>query len=653
MATVEQDIETYSNDKTESTISAFPNLVPSDFDSSFSQEAKVTNTDVETRNNREMNFKLSEFWDSGISFVWSRKQLEDYMNPQNKKLFNYNESHFNRRNFKTMSEKINYASHHDVLRCPNQTCEVYFKGKDDYVPKKKVSRTIKIYGVCSQPSCKRFIYTTTFSKTGSGEIVFKVLHDMDNFHHPEPLANQLRGQSRAKSKDKLLHIRPRQFIREADADLSKSTNYTINKNLQKCLSYSAVRQIATEARYELREGKECWDSLVEMAHQKETFIFKLDRKPFNIILMKKCQILHTRDVAKREGPLDVFIDATSTKWKKVIKGPNVHYYSIITRYKNVKSDSAMTVFPIATFFTNDHHLGNLSNNLYRIIRFMRVNCGIDKLNRVIRTITTDFSMALVGSIIEACNGMSVIQYLQHSANWIILKKKNPNFDCEKVILKLCTSHVVKCMFNDLEKYFPVELVSNKQICKIALCQAFNFNDLDEINELFMNVWSFLITKCPEKRCQQYEKLQKQIQCFNDVENYGKDEKCHPKVDMDRFYKCKSDEETAKRKTIYNSSPFYIKCKADYESQILLEFGSKQKVDEYYNSSTHKFIQNFLQKYVTYLPFWTPLLTYREYPDISNLKIKQQLNRANNGPIEGYHHVLKKILKNHLRLVLEK
>lgn len=48
----------------------------------------------------------------------------------------------------------------------------------------------------------------------------------------------------------------------------------------------------------------------------------------------------------------------------------------------------------------------------------------------------------------------------------------------------------------------------------------------------------------------------------------------------------------------------------------------------------------MKKYVTWLPAWTPLLTYKEYPGITDLKVKQRLNRSNIGAIEGFHKDIK-------------
>lgn len=90
-----------SNKNNSETLSAMPYFFSSDFDSPMSQEISVNKnktcmaTEFADRNNRQLNFKMSEFWYSGISFNWTREQLNEYLNPINKKLYQYNEGHMN------------------------------------------------------------------------------------------------------------------------------------------------------------------------------------------------------------------------------------------------------------------------------------------------------------------------------------------------------------------------------------------------------------------------------------------------------------------------------------------------------------------------------------------------------------------------------
>lgn len=591
------------------------------------------------RNNRKINFYMKDFHDSGLKLVVTRQQFGELIDPLSKRLISYKNLHHCRKYTNDINEKTKIIGYQDLIRRANPECVMYVVSKKDALPLKKEERTIKIFAVCMHQTCKRFIIISTFKIEDKTDIVFNILQDLKNINHPDRMAAQIRGKYRVEMKNKLLEKRHKDFRKEEIQNLS-SENLRRFNDLGNCTSVNTVRKIAAEARDDLHRHTDPLQSLILMASDPDTCIASLEIKPFNMILITKAQVDVILQASKKYGPLDFHLDATGGAWsdpKKIVQSGKFLMHSLITRFPCHDSDKIMTTFILAEVFTADQHADNIQVFLTRILNYTR-KFTARPLYSMIRTITIDFSAAYMKAIPEAMNLLTLVDYLHECHKILEKRKKDPNVAIDIVVIRLCTSHLSKAIYEDVEKYYPGADIRNKTICKIALSTLFDIYDIDDVYSLLIKLWNYIF----DNNMTTYKALKAIVEKYgknldNDVENLK------TSAGDDSYKQDLLDDDISKFKTIYEASPFFRRSYKDFESFLSQSKTNIKKLNET-NPKLLFFVLTILKKYITYVVMLSPVLTYKKCESLVQYE-QRVANRANNGLIEAHHKDTKSDIRN--------
>lgn len=591
------------------------------FSKSLSQENELLKKYYE-RDNRKLKHYIKEFHDTGERIIWKRSDLNKILD-KNKKLIRFKAGHVERMKFETLEEQKQYTTFHDLVRHPNGSCKTYIKDVKDFLPTKKKERTITILARCIFITCKRFIFRATFDQSSDEDVVVTVLQDMAEVAHFGNQVSQVRGKQRIVVQEKLLKNTPRDYIRQQVDELYDVRNdFEKDKNLRNVISDSACRQIASEGRQKLRADKDVFQSLMIMSKNPTSCIIRLHYKNCNVILTTIKQMRILRNLTKRNGPIDAHFDATGACWKSVT-GKNILLFSLIAPVYICSSDKKRKIFPIANFFTESSFASNIGVNLKEVIGFFNNMLKIDFAS-MFRTITIDFSIAEMSALMKELNLMTITQYLTKCEQWYEDVQKGKTIQYVKI--KLCSSHITKCMYKYVDKYITKADYRN-MVCKIVIASFLNTTSLDRIYQVLDLLIKYLLSESQEIKNNAYEQLNNLTKIENGkYDNPQEDPLMEEKHKHNRI----NDQEY---KTIYESSPFYRRglelfSKIKTEIQISVE-----------NDKLCTFIEKFLKIYFTFLPLWTPILTFKNFED-KQMVTAMKLNRSNNGAIEEYHKDIK-------------
>lgn len=245
-------------------------------------------------------------------------------------------------------------------------------------------------------------------------------------------------------------------------------------------------------------------------------------------------------------------------------------------------------------------------------------------------ITIDLSWALIHSVSQEWNSISIKKYLQ-----IMFQYCNNNTipSRELTILKICYAHFMHIVARAVEKKFP-EYNNFKRLlleCISHICLCRNLRKMDE---LFKHVCTFLLSKDERKVSDSVivitnlsKRNSEEINDYEDVENLPDDEF---KIILN---------EKEENDTIYRSSPFFQR----YATKLALlkqemkindddddEKEASNVSNKYY---APKFVQYLLTKRMPYVVLWSSL-------DLD--LIDPKISRITNAFIESSHKVTKEI-----------
>jgi hypothetical protein len=141
-------------------------------------------------------------------------------------------------------------------------------------------------------------------------------------------------------------------------------------------------------------------------------------------------------IVQKRNPIWYF-DSTGSIIKKIDKQKNPFLYSFVCH-----DTDNMTIFPVADFVTTSHTSLNISCFIFRIKKIFDSQALHTFLPQ---TIVTDFSWALINSVMDAINNCSLSDYLELCFD-AIFNNKNLN----KTKLCLCAAHFLKMVIRKLK-----------------------------------------------------------------------------------------------------------------------------------------------------------------------------------------------------------
>lgn len=585
---------------------------------------------VENADENDMVYHLPNFSDTGQTMTWTREEYKKILNTRTGRLIAYNKAYGKN---VPISEKENALTYHDLVRRVIGECSVYVHNKDDYFPKKKSSRLIKIYAYCKYKTCKKFIFISQFPINSTEEIIFKIFQDMPNIHHPNPMVSQVRAQERIRMKQDLRVMTSKDFRRkQIDAICADAVNFKKYKDLKQCASVNTITKMVGEARNDQRKHPDPWQSLVLMSEEPDSIIAWLDRKPVSIGLINKRMVYTIYKAVKKQGPLRIKFDASGSAWANPVITDEKRFlmYSLITRIQ-CGSQKESIPFIICEFFSSAHSTVNIHINLLKVIDFIQRYTTLP-LHKLFKSVVIDFSMAEMNACVKAFNGKSIVEYLIACDKLMEIKENKFSEPVPMVCVRLCSSHVSKVMCADVDTFIQDKNDPDRCNIKSVLLSLFDCTQISQVYAILCLLWKYLLSTQQQEKIEAYKALKNYLK--NREEDFFKlgkheewsDEPDKPEEEDD----CQTKEQF---KTIYEMSPNYQKAYVDFKTIVLDKYADIEqfKID---NGSTYEFIMKVLKKYITYIALITPILTFEHlYDDPEKNAIA---NRGNNGLIEAHH-----------------
>jgi hypothetical protein len=107
-----------------------------------------------------------------------------------------------------------------------------------------------------------------------------------------------------------------------------------------------------------------------------------------------------------------------------------------------------SIITVAEFFTTSHSSLSITNELNFIRDTLITKIVSIKKKPLAPVVVTDFSWALINAVINSLNKCSILQYLNWSFDYLVLKKQNLA-NVMPVILYLCAVHFLRIMSGEL------------------------------------------------------------------------------------------------------------------------------------------------------------------------------------------------------------
>ena len=329
-----------------------------------------------------------------------------------------------------------------------------------------------------------------------------------------------------------------------------------------------------------------------------------------------------------------YIDATGSVHNDILKQNSPYLYSIVQHDKTNKC-----ILPLAEFVLTHHDIINISRNLLLIKESLL--CYSNAI--IAPIIVTDFSWALVNSVLKVFNNCTMLQYL----NWAYDVCKAPE-RTESVLgfemvcnLYLCSTHFLKSFINKVKPFKLNRHQRRTIVYSFSLLQ--NCTTLSEFDYIFINVFNiynneFLNEKCRDSLTSvKKECFQREIYKTQNID--GIDDPDSIEAAKDKIL-IKSDnvvfEFEAERLVLCTNSPFSNRFNQILNTCISLlptKNINNNKNNPYYNPKLFQLIVD--QLYI--MPLWTGVMIKR-----CQLKYRycEQFTRLTNNPVENWFKILK-------------
>lgn len=247
------------------------------------------------------------------------------------------------------------------------------------------------------------------------------------------MTRQLRGSPRKIVGDKCLTVIPATMVREETfkADIAQLKNL----NAGSVRSETTIRKVRSEKLQSMDFDKDDMldlprfrDHLIE---KKDPYISKILFKPFEVYLHspKQFEIMELLIKYYPDLKLILRLDATTNLIKKPDQAEhNVLLHALTTTMYTIKdpknrgpSDLISTEFPLSYYISESQESANICLWLMNFFVNYKKLYPNSKLH--IEWIVTDFSWANIHAILEACNNITIREYLNLTYNWVVKENR--------------------------------------------------------------------------------------------------------------------------------------------------------------------------------------------------------------------------------------
>lgn len=563
---------------------------------SFSAPTSTT-AENENKENRSKNKPYSIKWVDMDSTTIPESHWNELQRPDNANL-----PPVDRRLRETYAEYfIDHMKQYDV------SCVLNAKGA-----KSSAKGLFTIRLKCSQEGCNRQYH---YVQKGCNE--FQVKRNDADICHKTKKARQCKGPQRKISTVALSGMLPSEYRVLCESSLNKKL--FLNGNLQHAVSESTMNKMRQEGLQKQDFDKDDIMDLLKWKLQEkrdhlasngdvDIYCRRISLDPFGVSAYSNEQFECVNLLADNADENDIYFYFDGTGSLVRHGGKTVYYYAGVLKSKLDQQDTTEKGRLLASleFLSGEHDSFNIGLPLKEYKHEYHKKYPNKKWP--IKHFCSDFSFAILNAVSNEWNNVKLLTYIN-----LIYKLVNGDIKLSDIeergivtFIQLCCGHLSKTHSNDVDKYYPTMIASNKAILKEIFAGIFDISDLEEIRSIWRLLSTLLLSKfvtddveaALAKLAQILTKSQEKRKSLQAAENISEDaktgtdeENCVEKLPDDKH----------EYKTMYEKSLFYQDFKAiSYQGEFDETTGSL--------NSFHcvEYADVFLKKYISILCFWTCL-----------------------------------------------
>ena len=298
------------------------------------------------------------------------------------------------------------------------------------------------------------------------------------------------------------------------------------------------------------------------------------------------------------------------------------------------------IVPIAEFVTTSQTQVSISGYLNIIRNILQANITSKKKFSFAPIFVSDFSWAIINSVLDVFNRCNIMQYIKHC--FYSLNDKETAFEMPTQI-QICAAHFLKLIIKKIKKLKIDENTKKIGIYCFTLLQ--NAVSIDDFERLLINIFNLFNQKYYSQSCvESIAFLRKKLIERNIGFLYYSDKKCNQSQNQkfennNEFIKCETF------KNLKQNSPFTI-----YFATLLAKYNKivsedNDKADTSTNDYFSPAVFNIFKNYLYIMPMWSGVMLgkwFANNPDYLNNE-----SRLTNNPVEcRFHHLKNYELKNY-------
>lgn len=470
-------------------------------------------------------------------------------------------------------------------------------GKDNYVTSADIA--VVLLKCASYPCLRQYRLKTNLKTTQYPKCMTVERNDVD-IHHEYLITSYVKGKPRDILQKELINCDPAQYLakvtKELTFDIEKNKLYH-KKNAQDAKSETTIRKVREEALalqdldkhdiIDLQLMKIREDADFDSGNKYAQNIRFVSSDPFSVFAFnrRQCEIL--AEEKRRRGILYGHCDATGS----VVRKPNnvtkrIFYYTFVIPMMPEYEDKNCKIFPFLEMVSSAHDTYQIGIWLKK---FKLEFCNLyPNMWPILNYVSTDFSLAIINSILLEWNRLTMTEYLQKVFDNLDDLSKLDDI----TLIQICCSHLSNNFADDINSHFLTDHARN--VVKEIIAGMFNISKIDELKEYWRNLSIILRSKYNNSLVKT---------AMNCLTKYLLDDYPMETVEEPDFYEDDDIKKTNKNLPDYKESPFYkLFLSLEYKNEFFKENGSDE-LNEFYSNG---FADTMMGKYIPILPLWTCL-----------------------------------------------
>lgn len=526
---------------------------------------------------------------------------------------------------------------YDSFNAKNPCCTLSFRYQHVKSPqsRKKNLPYVCVSASCTFPSCSAKYSFKLQKKPSKQDKMLKIsVHQTGDIHHKladkkcRPATNLKRGKLA-----KALMNGPSDYFYTKIQSTPKEQ--LLAGNMTECLNKDVLKVIS----YETRKKEYTHPDILKEIHLIQTILQECDTKyftipgyiqhftvnPFMVHMYSELGISILVHHLRSRLPVSLYLDATGGVVSKIPDQPKcVLYYALALPGKGKNTPP----LPVCEMLSSDHSIPPISFWL------MQFALHLTKYTHLtVHKVETDYSWALIQSVMLAFNKEHIISYLNRAYECCTGKK---TWDDSKSVLHICATHVLKAVRQSIKKQTDDEGLRDFALFAFARLQ--NASSMTESSTVFRALCTLLTTPQNTERVKENRNILESI-----ILRFKQDtpEETIPSEDWET---CKTEERKHER-SITANSPFFA-----YFQQILKEV-KEQAIDETCSTDEDNpyfcpgILKVLFDTYLAIFPLWSGLLLgdlrRHELHERDNLTANaSQQTRDTNCHIENWFRIVK-------------